>query len=607
MAVTKQQIVLEIDADTGQVVKATTQLEKNFEKAAEAAGEVAKSTDDIGKNAEKSGGLLKKAGQIGADGFKLVGTAIAATGLLGLVTKVLMPIIDAFLENKKVADTLKVAMAGVGAVIDTIVDVGVKLVDVLTDAFTNPQAAVDGLKDKLQAVGDYIKTLIDTAVNPIQEKLLNMKRSFLEAAAGAKEFLGGDATELRQQIREVDDQLADLNKKQEENKEKLSAPFEKAAEAAKNFVKETKESTAQAISLEKAMQKLEDRERDLSVATAQASAQVEELKRQRDDERLSIEERIAAAEAAAAIDQRLANENVRIQEEKAALLAREIELQGETEDRLQALADAQIAAADARAASAGVQTELMTSLYGLNQELIEQGREQLEQLQETRDALNEAKAQAKEIENERLTQERGLMMSQRRQTEFIESESQKRRRIRQEEFEVFAEFVLKDQETMLNAGRYTLDMLSQLNESFTGDSEEQQRKGFERSKKIQAAQALISTFEATIASYKSVVGTPFVGPVLAPIAAAATAAIGFNNAQNIKNQQFQGGGQQPDTGGGGSLPSVGGPQGPGAPTLDLGFLGAGAGQSGPIQAYVLAENVSNAQQANQKIQDQATL
>jgi hypothetical protein len=150
-------------------------------------------------------------------------------------------------------------------------------------------------------------------------------------------------------------------------------------------------------------------------------------------------------------------------------------------------------------------------------------------------------------------------------------------------------------------------MLSQLNESFTGDSEEQQRKGFERSKKIQAAQALISTFEATIASYKSVVGTPFVGPILAPIAAAATAAIGLKNVQNIKKQQFEGGGTQPDSGGGGSLPSVAGPQGPGAPTLDLGFLGAGAGQSGPIQAYVLAENVSNAQQANQKIQDQATL
>lgn len=587
MAVTKQQIVLEIDADTGQVVKATTQLEKNFEKAAEAAGEVAKSTDDIGKNAEKSGGLLKKAGQIGADGFKLVGTAIAATGLLGLVTKVLMPIIDAFLENKKVADTLKVAMAGVGAVIDTIVDVGVKLVDVLTDAFTNPQDALIKFKDTLKEnITNRIEGLLELLPALGEAIGLIFEGKFGQAAKKATDAVG----KVTLGVENVTDKVAD------------------AAESFGEFVAETTEAVKAATTLEAQLQKLSDRERDLAVLTAQSSAEVEELKRQRDDERLSIEERIAAAEAAAAIDQRIANENVRIQEEKAALLAREIELQGETEERLQALADAQIAAADARAASAGVQTELMTSLYGLNQELIEQGREQLEQLQETRDALNDAKAQAKEIENDNKNQERGLMTSQQTQTGIIESESQRRRRIRKEEFEVFKEFVLKDQETMLNAGRYTLDMLSQLNESFTGDSEEQQKKGFERSKKIQAAQALISTFEATIASYKSVVGTPFVGPVLAPIAAAATAAIGLKNVQNIKKQQFQGGITQPDSGGGGGgVPSVRAAQGPGAPTLDLGFLGGGAGQSGPIQAYVLAENVSNAQQANQKIQDQATL
>ena len=46
---------------------------------------------------------------------------------------------------------------------------------------------------------------------------------------------------------------------------------------------------------------------------------------------------------------------------------------------------------------------------------------------------------------------------------------------------------------------------------------------------------------------------------------------------------------------------------PAAPQLDLGFVGAGAEQTGPIQAFVLSENVSNAQQANQLIEDQATL
>ena len=604
MAVKNQDILFRFNAETGDIEKVTAGLVKDMEKVADAADEAAEATEEIGKNAKKSGGLLKKAGQIGADAFKLVGTAIAATGLIGLVTKVLEPIISAFLENKKVADTLKVAMAALGAVIDSIIDLASPLVDILVRAFTEPQVVIEELKAKLTDLFGSPKEALLNFAELLKQNIINRFEGLFELIPKLAQAIG---LLFEGEFKEAGKVAADAVGKVSLGVENVTDKVADAAESFGEFVAETTKSVKAATTLEAQLQKLSDRERDLAVLTAQSSAEVEELKRQRDDERLSIEERIAAAEAAAEIDQRIANENVRIQEEKAALLAREIELQGETEERLQALADAQIAAADARAASAGVQTELMTSLYGLNQELIEQGRVQLEQLQETRDALNDAKAQAKEIENDNKNQERGLMTSQQTQTGIIESESQRRRRIRKEEFEVFKEFVLKDQETMLNAGKYTLDMLSQLNESFTGDSEEQQRKGFERSKKIQAAQALISTFEATIASYKSVVGTPFVGPVLAPIAAAATAAIGLKNVQNIKKQQFEGGGAQPASGGGGGIPSVGAAQGPGAPTLDLGFLGAGAGQSGPIQAYVLAENVSNAQQANQKIQDQATL
>ena len=47
-------------------------------------------------------------------------------------------------------------------------------------------------------------------------------------------------------------------------------------------------------------------------------------------------------------------------------------------------------------------------------------------------------------------------------------------------------------------------------------------------------------------------------------------------------------------------------QTPTAPVLDLGFLGAGSEQQ-VIETYVISENVTNAQQANKKIQDQATL
>jgi len=363
-----------------------------------------------------------------------------------------------------------------------------------------------------------------------------------------------------------------------------------------------------AVELDLALQDLADRERDLAVVTAQSRAEVEELKRQRDDERLSIEERIKFAEMAAEIDQRIADENVAIQEEKARLLRQEIELQGETEERLQAVADAEIAVADARGASSAVQTELMTNIFGLNQQLIEQAREQLELLKETRDALNEGRVDVEEVAQQEDVLTKTLMVSQQAQTAMVETESQKRRRIRQDEFELLKEFVLKDAEFMLGASKGTLDTLSQLNKAFAGDTLKEQKKSFDRSKKLQKAQALISTYESAIQAYNSLAGIPVVGPILGGFAAGAAVALGLSNVKKIDQQKFASPSVSSGSGATGSTPisSATAPTTQ-APQLDLSFLGEGAGQEEPIQAYVVAQDVSNAQQANQQIQDQATL
>ena len=197
-------------------------------------------------------------------------------------------------------------------------------------------------------------------------------------------------------------------------------------------------------------------------------------------------------------------------------------------------------------------------------------------------------------------------MVQQMQTQAVETESQKRRRIRQDEFELLKEFVLKDAEFMLGASKGTLDTLSQLNKAFAGDTEKEQKKAFERSKKLQKAQALISTYESAVQAYKSLAGIPIVGPVLGVVAAGSAVALGLANVKKIDSQKFTS--PSASAGGGGSAPtSTATAPTTQAPQLDLSFLGEGAGQEEPIQAYVVAQDVSNAQQANQQIQDQATL
>ena len=92
--------------------------------------------------------------------------------------------------------------------------------------------------------------------------------------------------------------------------------------------------------------------------------------------------------------------------------------------------------------------------------------------------------------------------------------------------------------------------------------------------------------------------------ILRILQTAAVAAAGVAQIATIKRQQFNSG----SSGGGIQTPSR--PSlseaSPSSPQLDLSFLGGGAGQDG-FRTYVIASEVSNSQQANQKINDQAAL
>lgn len=84
-------------------------------------------------------------------------------------------------------------------------------------------------------------------------------------------------------------------------------------------------------------------------------------------------------------------------------------------------------------------------------------------------------------------------------------------------------------------------------------------------KALASAQALIDTFQSATAAYKSVVGTPYIGPALGAAAAAASIAAGYKTIEKINSVQFEQGGIAGSGGGsskqgviGGNLHSNGG-------------------------------------------------
>jgi len=657
MAVSKQEVILEFNAETGDIDKSVVGLEGKIDKLADAIttmadqfGKVAEganeadealgelehtakgageATEGVGASAEQSGGMFSKMGKLGSLGFKAVGTAVAATGI-GLLVQAAAMLVQKFMENKKVAEAFEVAAAALGSVLNTIVGLAVRVGEGLFDAFSKPQEVMPSAKEAVIGFADTLKEYIVDKIDQLIEGF-----GLLGDAIG--ELFSGNFKEAGKIGLDAMGKIADSMLALNPVTGATQFAFDQYGETIAEVATEQYELAKSAAALERQMQKLLDRERELTVQTAQSRAEVEELKRLRDDERLSIEERIKFAEMAAEIDQRIADENVAIQEEKARLIRQEIRLQGETEERLQELADAEIAVADAKGASAAVQTELMTNIYGLNQEIITQEQEMAalrrgwntellegieaekaaieEQYQAELVSINALKLAEEELEQLReeakmardarlLAAEEAYLEEEKALKDQADDEDKKR-----VEDELARERELANQKVELTKSAF--GALQALNDAFSKSDEKGAKKAFQRNKALALATATVNTGQAVVNALtaggnpiKLATGAQFVEAAIA-------AATGAAQIATIAKSQYSasGGGGGGDTAsvsrGAGAGADIGGA--PQAPQLDLSFLGGGAGGQAPLQAYVIASDVSNAQQANQQIQDQATL
>jgi hypothetical protein len=65
------------------------------------------------------------------------------------------------------------------------------------------------------------------------------------------------------------------------------------------------------------------------------------------------------------------------------------------------------------------------------------------------------------------------------------------------------------------------------------------KRAFEENKKIQIAQAIIATLQSAVGAFSSLIATPFIGPVIAPVAAAAALTFGYLQVEQIRKTQYQ--------------------------------------------------------------------
>jgi uncharacterized coiled-coil protein SlyX len=165
--------------------------------------------------------------------------------------------------------------------------------------------------------------------------------------------------------------------------------------------------------------------------------------------------------------------------------------------------------------------------------------------------------------------------------------------------------IKKRQEDTVQLAANGFQTLSALTDAFEGQSKKAQEKAFKVRKAASIAQTLISTYQGAMQAYNSqIIPLDPSSVVRGAIAAAFVVATGLANVKKIAAQKFDGGTQgpgpapsPPSLGGGGSMAG-------GTPTfnpVDMSFINNRPAQG--AQTYVLAGSVSNAQDANAKIQD----
>ena len=366
--------------------------------------------------------------------------------------------------------------------------------------------------------------------------------------------------------------------------------------------------TQAASDLERAMNRLKDEERDFTKARAATNLEISKARLLAEDDTLTVEERIDALQRAVELEQKTVDEQLRLAEERARIAREQVALGESLEEDLNRVAEAEAAVLDLQSASLRTQKRLQTELNSLRAEGIAKAKEAAQAEIDLMKATAEANEKRIESEQKTLqvtteTQEKTLQINNNSLAQQVlgtETAEEEKRRAQRETFEDFTNGAELVGRQALEFAQMTLSFIGDLNTIFTQDEEKRAKRSFEIGKKLAIVQTIMNTAEAigsALAKDATFPGSRF-------IAAAAAGAAGAAQIATIRRQEFDAG----VSGAAASVnrPNLTEPPSPTAPQLDLGFLGGGAGQTG-FRTYVVSSEVSNAQQANQRINDQATL
>lgn len=620
-----KEVTYKLNVETNSAVKEVDDLNKSLE-----------TTNDEVSGLKKSGKALqglKKGAKGVAGGFRAMGTALKAAGI-GLIIGALATLKELFEQNQRVVDLFNIAF---------------ETVSIAFSDFTT------FIKENVGVVTGFFKSLFDDPVVKIKEfgdaiynGVIARIKQGIEALGLFGKAIGklfkGDFSGALETAKEGTKELFDVITGEEGGFEAVKETINDVAESVVDYAKATVEAATANVDLKK--------QAELAAVANQGliekyDLQAESLRQIRDDERLSIEDRKKANnDLLLVLDQQ---EKSMLKNAQIALRAAQAQLKKDTEniEFKKAVMEAENELAAVRAQVAGFRSEQQSNDLALSKEELEMSKSKLEsennlsierkrfnaeQIKDEKErllALQKIDAEEAEIGRTRLNNEielykEGTQAKVDAEIALAEFEEQiyQQKVTRDKEINDLkvknteeANDKIKANEEQLQEAKFqlassALNSIASIANLFAQQNEANAKKAFNISKAVGIAQTGINTAQAIMKAAAET--TDFTPPQALRVAnMVAMGVAGAVQIAGIAAQKFQPSG---GTTGGVTTPSVstGGASSTQAPSFNVvgqsGFnqIAGALGQQPPTQAFVVAGDVTTAQQLQNNTITQAT-
>ena len=629
----KTEGVTQLTSELNKAAKAADNLEDSLDETAEAADDVGEASTQMSGGLDRmSGGLITmfkgaiKGAKTFVLGLKTMKGAMIATGVGALVVLV-GSLVAYFTSTKKGAEMLEVATASLGIVMGKLTDTLSSLGGFLVSAFQDPQEAIASLNGMMEDVWNWFVSIGTYIKESFILNILVLQRSLKKAAIAAKEFFGGDASEMKAELAEIESAISSTMEELEKAAAEVTGPlvdmYGAVVDGVKKLVDETTKAVTAQNALTKASQDLRQAERDLIVDEAKKLAIIAEQEVISKDITKSFADRIAAnkkaQEAEASVHaQRVANakETLRIHQEEMGLTE-------SLEEDYQREAELIAAVTNLDTQSAKLKKKFVVEEGMLNEQMAAE-KKAIDDAELLRiDTLRKATQSAEQNEIDAVAL-KYLTLNEMAQGN-AETEKLLKEKQDAELLAITEKYAAKEEEVVATVEKTkqekrqeTIDavvamtqaafsLFSALDQGRDSDDKKTAKKRFQRAKKMQMAATVMSTASAVIGALSPPpVG---LGPTPAGIAASITAGLtGAASLVSIGKTRFDSGGTpdvvSPPTAGGNQttalVPDTFAPSET-APT-NLETL-----TDKPIKAFVVAQDMTSQQQLNANLLHHATL